>query len=394
MHHSYVDAVWERFRERQVENRVNPETDYPANTPPGHGINDIIDFRPYINRITNRIGMSNLIANLVTYEPFPSCENQCNRSPDLTCDFRRRVCVSRTRPLEARVPTGAAFFQSDRTMAAFGQSEPRMMAEAAGPIPAGEKFRSSPFRDTRTREDTIGTAPVAPEIQAASFQVREVQSRFRRDASQLSKNDSSHHVHYQSISSISRSFTNTFLLDGNVDPTLWVYVPVRIVYTRSPNAKGNDPTLLGNAELANDACPTVNSGASKVFVASNGLNYYGNYKEFAIIDERQPFSITTTAVGVKNPDFGDGEVLFTAYDSCGRPCRPMCSTFVNGQQKYKACSGAFKISSAAPAMYKYSYKEALTVSLSTYNLIDLSLEDPSPPLAIVCGNDKAWPWDY
>ena len=376
MHHAYVDAVWQRFREQQVRNGINPETDYLANPASGHGIDDIIDFRPYVNVITNRLAMSNFIADLITYEPFPSCENQCNRSPDLTCVNNHRsgvpVCVSRALP--------------PQEIFAFAQRMPDVPVE---PIPAGEKFAESPFRDLRNREETIGTAPIAPEILMASTQVRS-----RRDVSNLSKNESSHHNRHQSISSITRSFSNTFILDGVVDPKRWVYVPVRIVYARSPNVKGSDPTLLGNSITANDICPTVNSGASKVFVASDGLNYYGNYEEFGIIDERQPFSITTTAVGVKNPDFGDGEVLFTAYDSCGRPCHPLCLTTVNGQQKYKGCSGAFKISSAAPAMYKYSYKEALSSDLSIYNLMDSALEGFSPPLTIVCGNKKIWPWKY
>ncbi|XP_052718706.1 uncharacterized protein LOC128190628 [Crassostrea angulata] len=388
MHHSYVDAVYEAFRQRQRQNGINPETDYPVNTPPGHGFDDLIDFRPYINQITNRYAMSDAVANLVTYEPFANCRNRCNGSPHLYC--QNGVCVSRNRPTAA---PSAAFAFGDST-GAFRRNEERMIAEAAGPIPAGEKFRTAPLRDIRNQEDRLGIAPVAPEIQAASMQVREVQARFRRDVSHLSKNESLHHGSHQSISSIGRSFTNSFILDGVVDQKRWVYVPVRIVYTRSPNVKGTDPTLLGNSELQNDVCQTAHSGASKVFVASDGLDYYGNYKEFAIIDERQPVSVTTTAVGIKNPEFGEGEVLFTSYDSCGRPCRPLCLTSVNGQQKYKACSGAFKISSAAPTLYRNSYKEAISVSLSSYNLVDSSLDDASPPVTFVCGNDNAWPWVY
>ena len=412
MHHAYVDAVWERFREGQVANGVNPETDYPRNPAPpnGHAANDIIDFRPYISPITNIFGMTNFVARLVRYEPFPTCENTCNNSPHLRCDQSRRICISRNRPvpqasfvsaqssssasvtpIESGAPRGSAFRVESRSQA---------RAEARGPLPVGQKFRSSPVRDARTRADSIGTGPAAPSIRTASNQVRARASssaratsvgRRRRD---VSWNATSPMDHRQSISSLDRSFTNTFVLDGSVDLKRWVYVPIHIVYTRSPNAEGEDPTLLGNAELANDICPTANSGASKVYVASNGLDYYGSYKEFAIIDERQPVSVTTTAVGIKNPDFGDGEVLFTAYDSCGRPCRPMCSTFVNGQQKYKACSGAFKISAAAPAMYRYSYKEAIAANILSLNLIDSNADDSSPPVTFMCGNNKAWPWDY
>lgn len=408
MHHAYVDAVWERFREQQVTNGINPETDYPRNPPPpeGHAANDRIDFQPYINPITNIFAMRNLVANLVRYEPFPTCENTCNSSPHLSCDRARRICVSRERPVaQGNAVSASSSSSSVVTGAARGsafrvESRSQARAEARGPLPVGQKFRSSPVQDARNRADTIGTGPAAAQIRQASVQVRasatsqsqsSTQTRVRRDVFQ---NTTAHGSH-QSVSSLERSFTNTFVLDGVVDLKRWAYVPVRIVYTRSPNVQGVDPTLLGNAELANDVCQTAHSGASKVFVASNGLDYYGNYKEFAIIDERQPVSVSTTAVGIKNPEFGEGEVLFTAYDSCGRPCCPLCLTSVNGQQKYKACSGAFKISSAAPTMYRNSYKEAIAANmLEELNMIDSSSDASSPPVTFVCGNSDTWPWSY
>ncbi|XP_061197835.1 tyrosinase-like protein 1 [Saccostrea echinata] len=399
MHHAFVDAVWERFREQQRANGVNPETDYPATYPDGHGPDVMIDFRPYVNQIPNSFAMLNFIANLVRYEPFPACDNQCNRSPHLRCDRTRRAptCVSRERrgAPPQMFQAGAASRSAAFSRTATTRSQSLAVAEAAGPIPAGPKFRSSPIRDTRNRASSIGTAPVAPEIQAARAQVRRVvQARVRRDISEATGNDTFSSDNHQSVSSLQRSFTNTFLMDGKVDLKRWVYVPIRIVYTRSPNVDGIDPTILRNVDLSKDSCQAAQSGALKVFVASNGLNYYGSYKEFVIIDERQPVSITTTAVGIKNPDYGEGEVLFTAYDSCGRPCRPLCLTETKGQQKYKACSGAFKISSARPEMYRSTYKDALAGDLLSQNLFDTYSYYSQTPITFACDNNKKWPWEY
>ncbi|XP_061189970.1 uncharacterized protein LOC133197781 [Saccostrea echinata] len=414
MHHAYVDAVWERFRVQQVINGIDPEQDYPNPPHPvGHGPNDIIDFRPYLAPITNSFAMSNVIANLVRYEPFPTCSNRCNGSPHLRCQRTSsgQVCVSTVRPgaqalrrspLMMAAPRGQQFMDNSLAFGAndsesFGQSpsESLMMAQASGPIPGGNRFPDSPFNDRRNRENTIGTAPVAPEIQAARMEVREVvQERKRRDVSKIFQNGTTNGAHYQSVSSLQRSFTNTFLLDGELDLKRWVYVPVRIVHTRSLNVDSIDPTFYGHVRLSNDVCHTVQSGASKVFVSSDGLDYSGTYKEFVIIDERQPVSVSTTAVGIKNPDYGEGEVLFTAHDSCGRPCRPLCLTDTKGQQKYKACSGAFKISSANPKMYKPTYKDAAAGDWILHNMVDSFSLDPQTPVTFVCGNGKKWPWEF
>ncbi|XP_062610691.1 uncharacterized protein LOC134272478 [Saccostrea cucullata] len=398
MHHSFIDAVWEEFRDQQVSNGINPERDYPNPPhPAGHGPDDIIDFRPYIAPITNIFAMSDLVANLVRYEPFPTCANRCNNSPYLRCQRTAsgQVCVSIERP-DAQPRMAAAFgFGSGPDVQPLRRvpSESLMMAQASGPIPGGPKFRTAPFNDRRNGGMVMGTAPVAPEIQAARMEVREVvQGRKRRDVSKISQNGTT--VHHQSVSSLQRSFTNTFILDGERDLKRWVYVPVRVVHTRSLNADGVDPTFYGDVELSKDVCHTVQSGASKVFVASNGLDYFGTYKEFVIIDERQPVSTTTTAVGIKNPDYGEGEVLFTAYDSCGRPCRPLCLTETKGQQKYTACSGAFQISLANPKMYKPSYRDATAGDWILHNTVDSFSLDPQTPITFVCGNSKSWPWEF
>lgn len=400
-HHAFIDHVYEIFRRKQLRSGINPRMDYPAMTPPGHAANDFIDFRPYSRPLRNIQGLSRFIANLVRYQPLPKCRNRCNRSPHLYCDQSRFVCVSRTRPT-SMLPAGAQGFGGFSTQpgqAPASQnvpSESRTRAQSRGPIPGGARFRSSPFSDNRNRPDTIGSAPVAPQVVAAAFAARAGQSRKRRDVSATQQTHSSLNTNVRPVSALQRSFTNTFLIDGVVELKRWVYIPVRVFYNRSTNLEGSDPTFHGNhpRETLNNSCHGVNSGAFKVFVTSNGLNYVGTYKEFAIVDERKPISITTTTVGIKNPKYGEGEVLFTAYDSCGRLCRPLCLTSVQGKQLYKSCSAVFKVSTASPRMFYFSYQDALINNVQASNLIHSHDNDSVPPLTFICDNRKSWPWEY
>ncbi|XP_062587119.1 tyrosinase-like protein 1 [Saccostrea cucullata] len=398
-HHAFIDHVYEIFRQQQLRSGINPVMDYPTMAPPGHAANDFIDFRPYAQPLRNIEGLSRFIANLVRYEPLPTCQNRCNRSPHLYCDRVRFVCVSRARPT-ATMPIGGGFgMASQPGQAPASQDVPtesRARAQARGPIPGGARFRSSPFTDSRNRPDTIGSAPASPQLLAAGAQARAGAARKRRDVSQTHQNNSSLNGNLRTVSALQRSFTNTFMIDGVVDLKQWVYVPARVFYNRSLNIGGNDPTLHPNIarKAMKSSCHGVNSGAFKVFVTSNGLNYVGTYKEFVIIDERQPFSVMDTAIGIKNPDYGGGEVLFTAYDSCGRPCRALCMKWLQGKTVYKPCSAVFKVSAALPKMFYSSYRDALSSNWKTSNLINSQDVDLTPPITFVCDNKKLWPWDY
>ncbi|VDI58946.1 tyrosinase [Mytilus galloprovincialis] len=93
-HHSFVDKIWELFRQRLR----NAPADYPLGYE-NHGPNNQMNFSNYRYRpnppITNQEGFSNRYARLREYDPAPSCQNQCSNSPDLFCDPTRDICVSR-----------------------------------------------------------------------------------------------------------------------------------------------------------------------------------------------------------------------------------------------------------------------------------------------------------
>lgn len=91
LHHTFIDYIWEKFRQKIRLQGVDPTTDYPW---PMH--NEL--HRPdiiVIGNYTNLDSYSDIFTqNFYHYEDMPSCETNCGNSRFLTC--RRGVCVSVT----------------------------------------------------------------------------------------------------------------------------------------------------------------------------------------------------------------------------------------------------------------------------------------------------------
>jgi hypothetical protein len=64
---------------------------------------------------------------------------------------------------------------------------------------------------------------------------------------------------------------------------------------------------------AYDNCE-VKDGIGKIFVQSYGLNYDGNYKESAIMDQRLATAIGVTYIAIKDPAIG-GSTQVSSYSS-------------------------------------------------------------------------------
>jgi hypothetical protein len=60
-------------------------------------------------------------------------------------------------------------------------------------------------------------------------------------------------------------------------------------------------------------CGQMDSIFTKVAVHSDGLNYHGSYRDFALLDARQAFDSSIMYMAVKSPQMRDTEVLLTAY---------------------------------------------------------------------------------
>ncbi|XP_069114732.1 tyrosinase-like protein 1 [Argopecten irradians] len=393
MHHSFVNYFWVLFRRRQRTLGINPATDYPpTNIPLQQAFDRMIPFN-----LQNFNGYSNQIEGLSTYQPSPTCPT-CGGSSYLECVNTR--CRSRVGLVPSAAAAGmvgmggfaggAAAFTSP---SAGGQARAQQTVAQTGPLPIGNRF-NTPFSDPRTRGDTIPNAPV----------------RNRGKRSILTNSTTTHFDTAQ----INKPYQNTFLLNGVSNVNRWSFIPVRIIFERTPKSKFQSFIIKdGHLVETNDMfeaqrhkglkveikkkmpatyskCHVSGSGASKVYVQTDGIDYSGRYKDYAVVDERLPISSSMTYVGVKNPTEGAAKFYMTAYDSCGRVCRPQC--LINGT--YQPCSGTFRITSTYPRMYGLSYEDAVKgVWRKGSNLLPESKSN-EVPITFFCDAYMKWPWYF
>lgn len=101
MHHAFIDCIWERYREREIQNGQNPER-YPSASSDNraHQSSTLMANLPLYNnvRLTNADGYKNFWTEIYyTCAPQPTCSfNTPNCGSDwLKCDIFRGRCVSR-----------------------------------------------------------------------------------------------------------------------------------------------------------------------------------------------------------------------------------------------------------------------------------------------------------
>ena len=217
---------------------------------------------------------------------------------------------------------------------------------------------------------------------------------------------------------ITQGYQNKYSINGFADISQWVYIPVKIIYRRPPNYKKYTSypirdnvvsytqdiySSMGYARLKDrlsthdlatyPTCANKQMSSGTVFVQSNGINYLGTYKEYAVVDQRQALSMATTYVAVKNPSFGHTDAMITAFDSCGRVCVPFCRVPGSPTGATKACSGAVRLNSQSPKMFGGNYGEAV---LDTWSLSNgrhcPTLENNHVFMSFYCDYEEAWPF--
>ncbi|XP_069112912.1 uncharacterized protein [Argopecten irradians] len=217
-------------------------------------------------------------------------------------------------------------------------------------------------------------------------------------------------------SAINQGIQNTFTLDGVSDVNRWAFMPVRVVYRRPEGLvfdgrnihegkfEGRfdmyNPTVYNQMKRymrrGNPAtypkCPRYRSGAGKIFIETNGINYAGTYKDYAMIDARQPVTESYTYVGFRNPSLGPSRTFVHAYDSYGRVCQPRCMLRHSNPPRYVPCSGAITTNTRTPRMYGNSFGEAV---LGRWDF----KEDYCPQsyngevfMTFYCDYSNGWPW--
>jgi hypothetical protein len=214
---------------------------------------------------------------------------------------------------------------------------------------------------------------------------------------------------------MAQGYQNTFNMNGRSDIKQWVYIPVKVIYQRPPTFNSYDsyPIVNGEVEAEDIYSPTAfrtmqnvmpkgkpasyshcqaqESGAGKVYISSQGMNYMGTYKEYAVVDHRLAISVATAYVAVKSPQFGASQVFLNAYDSCGRICQPFCK--LAGAQGFQRCSGAFRVTSSFPKLYGTNYGDAVT-HLWQFGKNDIcpTMQDDSIYIQFHCNFKESWPF--
>ncbi|KAJ8302876.1 hypothetical protein KUTeg_019272 [Tegillarca granosa] len=306
-------------------------------------------------------------------------------------------------------------------------------ARMMGPLPIGQRFPYF-FIDPRTRGDPLQTTKLRKKQKknsSANFMsmMHGVSGDDRRHVGTVLNNAL---LSWRSVtneypvtpiqpkvgnpvtSAFDRAFQNTFLLDGVADASRWVYIPVRIVYKR-PNGQCFQPKLIQNGRVIETQdmyapsnyknlqtgsnlsatyakCSVSNSGAEKIFVQADGISYTGKYKDYVIIDGRQPVSSAIAYVAVKNPNLGESKVYISAFDLCGRMCKPRCLNLKSVNGIYEQCSGAIIVTKDFPKMFGRNFGEAVS---ETWNLKNKDCPDTINSniyMTFYCENDSTWPW--
>lgn len=442
LHHTFIDYIWEKFRQKIRLQGVDPTTDYPW---PMH--NEL--HRPdiiVIGNYTNLDSYSDIFTqNFYHYEDMPSCETNCGNSRFLTC--RRGVCVSVTacdigekssaqvmsslpsfgisldslqRPAAARFKTvfvdprtgpGSMTALIDPNTGNFRECENvnhRVRGSLASPFTGMQRINGginqvplNGFRaltnirnSARTRTTSFNNVGGIFGANVKSMRLRNLitphnpirhlwDQSLRFNTFQQSKPSRNFPLALNNIRSVihlpNLPIQNTFKMDGVFDKRHWLYIPIRIIYTRSPKRyigpvvkspfsfhKSKYPPqvypFLSNLPKKTPAsflaCLKNHDRFSKVFVQSTGFSYRGQYLDYAVFDNRLPVSKSIVYVAVKNPNLGVTRSYITAFDSCGRACRPRCLIRGSNPPAYRPCSGVVNISSRLPLMYGRTYGAA------------------------------------
>ncbi|KAK3605738.1 hypothetical protein CHS0354_013536 [Potamilus streckersoni] len=332
LHHAFVDLIWESFRIRQFQSNLDPTRDYPwdrnnGRLPSEHAPESDMGFS--FVRVSNIQGFGTGFSNLVQYDPIPSCT------------ALRPWCGSR-------------FLRCDTNT-----TRPRCVSRAISDVPGLTNY----------------------------INILSGMGRPDREMCSIPETDRPAH--------------NNFAINGVVDVNNWVYIPIRIISKR-PSSFRRFNYLKSSGQQSATSIPELNQAvykdckiedtvAGKIKVVSIGLNYIGQHEEFAIVDNRQEIALSSITIAVRKPEYQQTETLVSAFDKCGRVCRPFYSRTDKGDDE--PFSGAILLTLSRTVHYQNSafesIKNAWTVgsddACPVFNI-------KSPYITFYCDYGDIWPW--
>ncbi|KAJ8302647.1 hypothetical protein KUTeg_019043 [Tegillarca granosa] len=348
LHHAFVDCMWEEFRENQKENNVDPQTDYPVDYgDESHNPTSLMGF----GRLRNIHGLSDMFTSRIyrCEKPVTKCSVDADcRSRFLYCN-RDYLCASKTK------------FAYEKDMETH-MEPPRMRPHQR--IHRGK------------RQAMNNTEPLS------KFDLLHKIKQNGREEAPISELNAIDQV-CPSID-VGKTVQNLFDINGVADSRMWVFIPVKVIYQRNMHQKPFNSFLVRNGKVREGAdiydkklyktlgqslknvprhnkqnCKNMDGVFTKVNVHSDGLNYIGTYRDFAVVDARQPITTSVIYMGVKSPSKRATEVLLTAYDPCGNVCQAFCRTAKGTMEK---CSGSLKVTQKLlhrPNLYGEDYGKAV-----------------------------------
>ncbi|KAH3722143.1 hypothetical protein DPMN_065096 [Dreissena polymorpha] len=405
LHHAFVDFIWEMFRIHQARDcRVNPNVDYPQDTPVLHAAMRPMDGLPgYVNFDGYRSYWTQM---WFRYERSPSCP-VC-RSPYLRCNPARGVCVSVERMLAP--DEGAPGAMGAMGFSAFGRASSPSAARARAQVamlPVGRIFRGPPS-EPRTQAAQASMAGVAalrrkrralPQKDMVSVpfvgensnqqtisQPLGIGEKFigpesdGRTSDVLGKNIASVVFARQNVENATQDVYsgNAFpvaepmplltvpgsdSLDSYMEyPSLYtinssasdgLFVPVQVTYS----VVGIDMS----AQTPSTKCLPSDAVSAHIKVSAQGLNYLGEYTDYAVVDTRDSLPSAHVIIAMRAPEIGPSISMITASHGCGQMCKPMCIATETDTLQYKPCSGILWIYPKDATAYARSYDKAAEI---------------------------------
>ena len=319
MHHCWVDYLWWRYQ-CPGGNCISGRFQYPGTEADGlHAPERNMDNLIYEGTLKNKDGYDQRWLQSVEYENSPAdCRNNCN----------------------SRYNTAGLYCTSSRCIS----------AGTTNSLSGKKRRKRSPRSVRRSRK-------------------------------------SSRRVRRHKRNTLSYPVQNVFRVDCESNTDLWGFLPVKVVHVRSKKQVYNSFTVQNGTVQSSTSydfydnqpdirkidqytrpghpkhfkhCKTDPSGALRINVNSFGLNYQGNYDEYAIVDDRIPVSSAMTYVAVRRPTRRRSSMVYlTSFDSCGRYCTPECLVPRSNPPRYRPCTGAIQINRRYPRGYADTYDDAV-----------------------------------
>ncbi|OWF55150.1 tyrosinase-like protein 2 [Mizuhopecten yessoensis] len=382
--HAHIDYIWEQFRHKQRQYGINPARDYPQSSRIFHDRMRRVDGFP---ALTNIDCYSDFFGDLVQYEAPPSCP-VCGNPYLFRCVRGECIPIENPELFPSQINSQIGYVPAEPSIV-------RNLLSQTGVRLTDPRVYSRGIQ----RRVQVPQIPFMSHLSGLLFRKRRSANKGERHKRSLGKASkkvkkilSDNNILFH------KDYENTFVIDGVRDVDAWSFIPVKIIYQR-PSKEASDQMQIDvldkllldeDLELAkHEKCIISDNRTSRVYVQSDGVDYSGRYKDYAVVDETVTMSTKVTYVGIKNPDIGDVTAYITAYDSCGRACKPMCQVPHSNPMKYKPCSGTIRVSDELPQMYSPSLldavEEILSLDKKTISIIDT-------PIAFVCDYNIKWPW--